>query len=95
MPRGHRSSFGGNAIGPRTALALELAAKGLTVDEIGVRMHIGRKTVQNLLGRGNGAPRLDPLDALDDTTPGCVRCGLRGPHECLRGSGEDRRGEAT
>lgn len=31
-------------------------------------------------------------DAAIDATPGCVRCGLRGEHECLRGNAFDCRG---
>lgn len=40
---------------------------------------------------GPGRPFIDRMDAIDDTTPGCPRCGLRSEHICLSGSATARR----
>lgn len=79
------------------ALVREAASRREPTRATASRLGISLSTLQNWrrnLGvqYPKGRPPASDYDL--DTTPGCVRCGLRGEHACLAGDAAARRGDA-
>ncbi len=70
---------------PRTEKAHRLREEGLSINQIAEKLAVTAETIRELLRRRDRRMEgLPPEDFdIDDDTPGCKRCGLRGEHECL------------
>ena len=78
---------------PEMLSQLEAVARsGLPIAEQAKRLGVSVDRMYNLRSEhGLARATLRPSDEEDDTTPGCARCGLRGAHLCLSGTGSDRK----
>lgn len=82
-----------NGMGPQTARAWRLTQAGLAPRQVGRRMHLAEDRVAQLLKIARRHLREQELRSdyaqMLAVSP-CTRCGLRGPHECLAGSDQQR-----
>jgi len=76
--------------GSRSLRMLEMRKAGRSTNEIAELMGVQRSTVSNMIARAmrgiRGRSHDDAFDSWGEGEPHCVRCGLRGAHECIDGA---------
>lgn len=92
-----RSNVRHGAMGPRTAMALELSNRGVSRKAVALAMGVHISTVYSLLHLAerhtDGSVKHNERPAMEhvpvkfmESIKRCPACGLRGAHECLRGA---------